>query len=147
MANVKKLLNMIERLEKGFSIEELDIDVGDKTFEFLVSFPKESLKGPTPVYYQAIDDNFVAIKGKGDIDAYYEKPYKASMEGPAGGGYEIGLSYAAGFSFISENGEATLADPKYSKAIESILEKEFQDEFLERITDKFEEERTAYRGD
>jgi len=141
MANVKKLIDMIERLEKGFYIDSLDINVDDKEFTFGVSFPRhEGLKVPG-------DPNNVFVSGKGDIDAYYEKPYKSSMEGPGGGGYEIGINYAAGFSFVDENGEATLADPKYSKVIEDILREYFEDDFVERITDKFEQDRTEYRGD
>jgi hypothetical protein len=141
MANVKKLITMIERLEKGFSIEELDINVDDKEFTFVVSFPKQGELNPPGGM------NVMAIKGKGDLDAYYEKPYKSSMEGPGGGGYDIGINYAAGFLYVDEDGKETRVDPEASKIIEDIIKKNFEDEFLERITDKFEQDRTEYRGD
>jgi hypothetical protein len=141
MINVKKLIAMIERLEKGFSIEEMAIDIDDREFTFLVTFPKQ--KGLNP----SGDSDFVGVKGKGDIDLYYERPYRASMEGPAGGGYEIDVSYPAGFIYVDEDGNESRVDPKESKVIEEILKKYFEDEFVERIEEKAEEYRTAYAGD
>ena len=143
MANVKKLLLTIERLESGFSVEEFNVDANDKTFTFMVSFPKTAAKGLTG----PDEEDTIGIKGKGDLDIYYEKPYKASMEGPGGGGYDIGITYASGFVFVDANGKESRVDPKDTKTIEDILNKQFEDEFLERIESELEEYRKDWRDD
>jgi len=142
-SRAESLLKLLkEKLPSGFSVEEFDVDNYNEQFNFVVSFPKSIAKGLEPP-----DTDVIYVRGGGDIDAYYERPYPGSIAGPPGGGWEIDVSYSGDFYFIDDDGGETVIDQMQSKIIKNILNNYFEDEFLNRIEDELEDYRTAYEGD
>lgn len=139
-SKAESLIRLMENLPSGFSIEEFNVDTQERSVEFIVSFPVSAAKGFTPP-----EGNRVYVSGLLTLDVYYDKPYRGSIEGLPGGGWDIGISYE-NISFVDDDNR-NIKVPDQAKAIVNFLEKNFEDEFLSRIEDEFEEKRTEYRGD
>jgi hypothetical protein len=140
MSKAKALIKLMEILPKGFYIMDYGVDVKKKKFVFTVSFPTSAAKGFNPP-----EGEETYINGVADLDVYWERPYRGSIEGPSGGGWDIGISYTS-LRFVDEDKEVAIK-PEESKVVVSFLEKNFEDEFLDRIEKEFEEDQTAYQGD
>ncbi len=129
---------LTERLPSGFSVNNVDPHIEEETFDFEVSFP---LSGET-----------VTVSGVGKFEADWEKPYKASWGyaggEPGGGGWDIGVSFDGNNLFFEdEDGKNVKVDSKQVKEIIRIIEKNFEDEIIDRLEDDLEDYRTAYKGD
>jgi hypothetical protein len=141
MSKAKELIKLMERLPSGFSIEEFNVNAPEDSMDFKVSFPSSAAKDFIPP-----EGNTIILFGVCALDVYYEKPYRGSIEGPPGGGWDIGISYQTLY-FEDEDGNQEFVAPHQNKAVVNFLKKNFEDEFLDKIEKEYEEERTAYRGD